>query len=372
MPAPAGSTGTTSTRTPRTPARRAVPVLVAAALALTGAAPAAAQTAPAPAPTTSPTQSPAPQATTVTIGVSQASGTYTFTGTVTPAVAGVQVTIARLGTDGRVTGIASTRTVAGGRYEIRTSLPVGFASYYALTAATPEQQAGRSRLYGLIVNVRPGSTTTPTVSLDVRRSSGARYVFSGRVSPGRSVPITLARNVGGRLLGVVGTRTGPSGTYAFGVDLGPATHSFQVLTGAANGLTAASSRVCGLVVPGAARPAAVAPVHGGTSFGVYLALGEGSGDLRLEAADASARRLGYTPGRTSLGCDQGAARGLGPPATSQEHATVLYFRTEAQARQFTALHQPVEAGVVRVQTFCLDEERGLGLVRPAAYAAERA
>jgi hypothetical protein len=343
--------------------RRAVPVVLAAALAL-GAAPAQAQTAPTPAPT----QAPAPQPTTVTIGVSQAAGTYTFTGAVTPAVAGVQVTIARLGTDGRVTGIASTRTVTGGRYEIRTSLPLGFASYYALTAATPEVPAGRSRLYGLIVNVLPGGAVTPTVSLHARHSSGARYVFSGQVSPARSVPATLARNVGGRLIGVVGARTGPSGTYAFGVDLGPGTHSFQVLTGAANGLTSASSRVYGLVVPGATagRPAAVSPVlHGGTYFGVYLALGNGSADPRLAAADASARRLGYTPGRTSLGCDLGAARGLGRPATSQEHATVLYFRTEAEARQFAALHPPVEAGVVRVQTFCRDE----AALRPGAESA---
>ena len=344
MAAPAGATGTPSY------VRRAVPAVLAAALALTAASPALAQTAPTPTPTPTAAQ---PQATTVTIGISQRAGTYTFTGTVTPAVAGVQVTIARLGTDGRVTGIASTRTVAGGAYEIRTSLPVGFASYYALTAPTPEVQAGRSRLYGLIVNVLPGAPVTPTVTLDVRRGSST-YIFSGQVTPGRSVPITLARIVDGRPVGVIGTRTPAGGQYAISQAVGPGTHYFQVLTGAANGLTAASSRVYGLVVPGAARPAAVAPVQGGTYIGVYLALGEGSADPRLAAADASARALGYVPGRTSLGCDQGAARGLGRPAASQEHATVLYFRTEAEARQFTALHAPVEAGVVRVQTFCRD------------------
>jgi hypothetical protein len=354
MPAPAGATGTTSTST------RALRALTATALtaalttslgaalttALTATArPAFGQTAPAPA---------VQQATAVTIGVSQASGVYTFTGTLTPAVAGVQVTIARLGTDGRVTGVVSTATTAGGRYEVATSLPVGFASYYALTAATPELQAGRSRLYGLLVNVTPGSTVTPTVSLDVRRGSST-YVFSGQVSPGRAVPLTLARIVDGRAVGVVGTRTGPGGQYAISQAVGPGTHFFQVLTGAANGLTAARSRVYGLVVAGAARPAAVSPVqHGATYFGAYLALGTGSADPRLAAADASARGLGYTPGRTSLDCDRGAARGLGRPEASQEHATVLYFRTEAEARQFTALHPPVEAGVVRVQTFCRD------------------
>lgn len=349
----AGSTGTTFL--PRR-ARRAVPVLLAAALAIT-ATPALAPTAlaqTAPAPTGAPSPAPAQQPT-VTIGVRQASGAYTFTGTVTPAVAGVQVTIARLATDGRVTGVASTRTLAGGHYELSTSLPVGFASYYALTSPTPELLAGRSRLYGLIVNVRPGSPTTPTVTLDVRRGSGT-YVFSGQVTPGRSVPLTLARIVDGRHVGVIGFRTPPGGQYAFSVAVGPGTHYFQVLTGAANGLTAASSRVYGLVVPstGAARPVAVPPVHGGTAFGAYLVLADDPADPRLAAAAASARRAGYTATTTTLGCDVGAARGLGRDASSQVAASVVYFRTEADARRFTALHPPVEAGVVRVRTYCLD------------------
>ena len=342
MPAPAGSTGTPT-------ARRAAPLLLAAALVLGAAPHALAQTAPTPTPTAA-----QPQATTVTIGVSRAGAAYAFSGTVTPALAGVQVTIARLGEDGRVTGVASTRTTAGGRYELSTHLPAGLASYYALTTATPELQAGRSRLYGLLVNVTPGSI--PTVTLDVRRGSST-YVFSGQVTPARSVPLTLARIVDGRPVGVVGTRTPAGGQYAISMPVAPGTHYFQVLAGAGSGLPAASSRVYGLVVPATAaagRPAAVSPVQGGTYFGAYLALGSGSGDPRLAAADASARALGYVPGRTSLGCDQGAARGLGRPAASQEHATVLYFRTEAEARRFTALHAPVEAGVVRVQTFCRD------------------
>jgi uncharacterized protein with LGFP repeats len=88
----------------------------------------------------------------VTIGIRQASGVYTFTGTVRPAEAGVQVTTARLdGRTNRVTGVASTRTDAAGRYTIRTRLPVGFAGYYSLAAATSGTGAGRSRLYGLVV-----------------------------------------------------------------------------------------------------------------------------------------------------------------------------------------------------------------------------
>ena len=96
---------------------------------------------------------------TVTIGVQQRiRGVYTFSGVIARAEAGVQVTIARLDTGTRrVTGVASTRTDAAGRYVISTSLPQGLAGYYALTGVTDvgALQAGRSRLYGLLVNTRP-------------------------------------------------------------------------------------------------------------------------------------------------------------------------------------------------------------------------
>ena len=59
-------------------------------------------------------------------GIRQNNGVYTFSGTLTTPEAGVQVTIARLdGQTGRVTGVASPRTSAAGRYEIRTALPAG-------------------------------------------------------------------------------------------------------------------------------------------------------------------------------------------------------------------------------------------------------
>ncbi len=94
----------------------------------------------------------------VSIGVRQAArGVYVFRGQIRRAEAGVQVTIARLDSETkRVTGVASTRTTADGRYTISTSLPAGFAGYYALTGVTSSAlQPGRSRLYGLIVNTRP-------------------------------------------------------------------------------------------------------------------------------------------------------------------------------------------------------------------------
>lgn len=98
---------------------------------------------------------------TVSIGVRQPTrGVYVFSGQVQRAEPGVQVTIARLDSQTRrVVGVASTRTTADGRYEISTSLPVGFAGYYALTGVNASAlQPGRSRLYGLIVNTRPGAS----------------------------------------------------------------------------------------------------------------------------------------------------------------------------------------------------------------------
>jgi hypothetical protein len=88
----------------------------------------------------------------VSIGVRETDRAYTFSGHIASPVAGLQVTVARLdAATKRVTGVASTRTTADGHYAIRTSLPVGRAGYYALTSATSDLQAGRSRLYGLVV-----------------------------------------------------------------------------------------------------------------------------------------------------------------------------------------------------------------------------
>jgi len=206
---------------------------------------------------------------TVTIGIRQASGIYTFTGTIARPEAGVQVTVARLdaGTK-RVTGVASARTDASGRYTIRTGLPVGQAGYYALTEARSGLDAGRSRLYGLIVPSRPVVTspqtpalTAASVTVGVRSAGQSKYVISGRLTPGRSVPVTLAEVRDGRLVGVAGGRTSANGSYSFTVTLNQAanqtTRTFQVLTAAGQGLRAATSRPYGLVIP--ARPVVVTP-----------------------------------------------------------------------------------------------------------------
>ena len=139
--------------------------------------------------------------------------------------------------------MASTRTTADGRYTVATSLPQGLAGYYAIAGGRNGLDAGRSRLYGLLVNTTPRQTAAQSVSLDVGRSTGSTYIFSGAVSPGRSVPVTLARVVNGQLVGVASGRSAANGGYVFRVPVGAGTHFFQVI--AAN----ARSRVYGLVVP---------------------------------------------------------------------------------------------------------------------------
>lgn len=112
---------------------------------------------------------------TVTIGIRQASGVYTFAGVVGPVTPGLQVTLARLdGTTNRVTGVASTRTDAAGRYTIRTRLPAGMAGFYALTAPASDHPPGRSRLYGLVVPTP--RLAVESVSQRNARLKGAQYL----------------------------------------------------------------------------------------------------------------------------------------------------------------------------------------------------
>ena len=101
---------------------------------------------------------------TVTIGIRQAAGVYTFTGVVQRPVAGLQVTLARLLTSGRVVGVASTTKNAAGAYTIRTRLAPGMGGYYALTAPTSDLQPGRSRLYGLLVPTPRAAAPAPTAA----------------------------------------------------------------------------------------------------------------------------------------------------------------------------------------------------------------
>ena len=188
---------------------------------------------------------------TVSIGIRQPTrAIYVLSGAIDRPEPGVQVTLARLdGETNRVTGVASTRTTADGRYEISTSLPVGLAGYYALTSATPQLDAGRSRLYGLLVNTRPGTPAPPPtaqrLSLDVRRT-GDSYLFQGVLSPRRrGVPVRLVQTVDGRLSDLAAGITEADGSYRISIVPAPGTYQLTALTAGAR------SRSYGLVVPAA-------------------------------------------------------------------------------------------------------------------------
>jgi hypothetical protein len=91
--------------------------------------------------------------------------------------------------------------------------------------------------------------------------------------------------------------------------------------------------------------------HGGTAWGVYLAVSESSDDPALEAAKADAAALGYEAGGGEIACDQPAAQTLGVP--SDAFAVAIYFDTRAAAEAAALFEQP-PVGIAKVTTFCLD------------------
>ncbi|MEW6058582.1 MAG: hypothetical protein AB1551_00305 [Actinomycetota bacterium] len=98
-------------------------------------------------------------------------------------------------------------------------------------------------------------------------------------------------------------------------------------------------------------PAVESVMHGGTYFGVYLAVGE-AGDPALTAAVEQANALGYQAFPGDIACDQGAAEALG--VADNLMAVAIYFEQVEQANDLIPwLHQP-PLGVVRVQTYCAD------------------
>ena len=150
---------------------------------------------------------------TVTIGIRQAGGVHTFSGAVARPEPGVQVTIARLGTDGRVVGVASTRTGADGRYALRTALPGGMAGYYALTAASSDLLPGRSRLYGLRVPLpAPGSACSATASRSSYDDS-ARCLYRALVRRDRAMALNYATPAAATDLLAIRTDGDPGWSY---------------------------------------------------------------------------------------------------------------------------------------------------------------
>jgi hypothetical protein len=97
----------------------------------------------------------------------------------------------------------------------------------------------------------------------------------------------------------------------------------------------------------------VEPEHGGTYFGVYVAIADAGDEAALQQSAEALDATGYH--EWSLGdisCDQGAAEQLGVPEDSGRVA--VYFETREEAEAFTqSLPSPI-LRIAKVKTFCLD------------------
>jgi hypothetical protein len=100
-------------------------------------------------------------------------------------------------------------------------------------------------------------------------------------------------------------------------------------------------------------PAPAQLEHGGTAWGVYLAVSEDPNDPALDDAVARAAALGYEAGVGEIACDQPAADLLG--VQQDAYAVALYFAKEADAETVaSAVDAPAPVGIAEVTTFCLD------------------
>ena len=95
-------------------------------------------------------------------------------------------------------------------------------------------------------------------------------------------------------------------------------------------------------------------VQGATVWAVYLAVArDESQESEVAEAAEDVRRLGYTPATGQVGCDQGAAEGLGLP-DGQYTAAAVYFDTQQLAQQFVDAYRPGVVGTVQITYFCAD------------------
>ena len=90
---------------------------------------------------------------TSTIGVTNSAGTYRFTGVVRPGFAGLPVTLLRALPGGGATVVGRTTTGPSGTWRIdRRFSGSGTFGFSAVTGASPDNAAGRSRTYGVAVS----------------------------------------------------------------------------------------------------------------------------------------------------------------------------------------------------------------------------
>jgi hypothetical protein len=98
-------------------------------------------------------------------------------------------------------------------------------------------------------------------------------------------------------------------------------------------------------------PQPVVPEHGGTFWGVYLAVGE-EPDLEDAIAYLNEERGIDFSGFGSVDCDEGARKALGPGAGP--YTVAVYFDTEEDARAWAETLPAPPVAIAEVRTFCLD------------------
>lgn len=105
-------------------------------------------------------------------------------------------------------------------------------------------------------------------------------------------------------------------------------------------------------IPACFPPPITSPAAGQPVWGVYLAVAPDGDDPRLAEAERQANAVGYQTDLLSLGCDYGAAEGLGLDPSSS--AVAVYFASPGQAQQFVDAFQPEVVGTVRIVQGCND------------------
>ena len=100
---------------------------------------------------------------------------------------------------------------------------------------------------------------------------------------------------------------------------------------------------------------AVAQKQGDEVWAVYTAKGtleDPAVKASIEALKKRGFEFGKTFGHGSLGCDQGAAKALNEPDTT--NAVAVYFANEADAKAFAPTVTPPALGIAKIKAMCRD------------------
>lgn len=117
-------------------------------------------------------------------------------------------------------------------------------------------------------------------------------------------------------------------------------------------VVAVRARAGAAPTPTAGLPKEASLSHGGTAWGVYLAIAP-AGDPALAAATAKAKALGYEAFAKDLACDLPTA--AKPPVSADGQMLIaVYLPTEADARAVAAAAGAPAPWVGQVKTMCMD------------------